>query len=347
MAPVVLSLRPDHVEATLSYVEQIEMQTAKPGGTVYVNLADCDEISRSSCLLLTAQIERSLERMEGCVVGCSPRSPAVCQNLHDFGFYRHLHFMSPIDFKTDGDVPPESICVCSGAGVSEDLSERLERVAQVARFVFDDEAFVEKVHAALNEAVTNIVGHAYLNETGRRHRQMMANAEALGLTDELDPAVDPAEMGAGRWWFAGHADIENRELFLYALDHGYGVPTIAPWTMRPTIDAFYADNPRSGARRGQPFSEAETLNAVARACRAGYGTGRRGKGFPTMIGLVETETKKGSLVVVSGAARYEFRQSAALKPIERCSALSKSFPGTLLEWRIAAPRLGREKGGRR
>lgn len=335
-APEVLSLHPDHVVETLAYVEEIETQTTAVGGRVYANLAACTEISRAACLLLTAQMERSLERLDGCIEGCSPRSKSVCQNLHDFGFYKHLHFFSPIDFRTDGEVSPESICVCSGAGVTGDLSERLERVAQVSRFIFDDEDVVKKVHSALNEAVTNIVGHAYLSEAGRRRRLMLMELDPDGDHERL---VDPSERGLGRWWFAGHADIENGELYLYALDHGYGIPTIGPWTMRQTISAFYADNPRARARRLQPYTDAEILNAVARARRGGYGTGRRGKGFPTMIGLVETETKKGSLIVISGAARYEYRQSLALpKPIERCSPLSKSFPGTLLEWRIAAAR---------
>lgn len=340
-APRRLSIRRGFVSATVDFINRIETAT-QLGSRVHIDLRDCVEISRSAGLLLTAQIERSIARHPGCLNGYSPNSVDVCRGLHGLGFYKHLNFLSPLD-----DYPghvEDSITVCSGSGVTQDLSERLEKVAEVAEPLFEDSEFVAQVHAALNEAITNVVGHAYLMETGELPRtREHAPHEAVRPIPEAS-AVRP-DISLDRWWFAGHADAETGELLLLALDHGGTIPSVAPFRIPDVLRAFWQEYPRIVSKNKIEPSDAAILEAVAKARRQKIGTGRRGRGFPTMIGLVENFADSGSVTVLSGAALYEFTMvKGSDRATERSFSLSKSFHGTLIEWRIATS-AERTKGG--
>ena len=331
-----MGVRRGLVQQTIAFLSAIESATLM-GGSVEIDLRDCVYISRSAGLLLTAQIERCVARTPGCLNGYSPMDLDVCEGLQGLGFYKHLKFHSPLD--QSGPLREDSITVRSGRGVIEDLSERLAEVAEVATPLFNDPLFVEQVHAALNEAITNVVGHAYLNETGTLPRTREGSAH-----EYVKPAVAPAAAPLDMWWFAGHADELTGELILCALDHGGTIPAVAPLRIPDVLKAFWLENPRRvSAARPEP-TDAQILEAVARARREQIGTGRRGKGFPTMIGLVENVAMNGSVTVLSGSALYEFRYAGTdFKPLERCFTLNKSFDGTLIEWRISGPRDGRKE----
>lgn len=312
-------------------------------GDLILDMRECTFVSRAACLLLTAQIDRCHARNVGSVSGFNPHSRDVCKRLEDFGFYKHLNFRSP-RFAANDDRAPH-LKFCSGVGVSEDLSKRLEDVASLARFVFPEEDAVESIHEALNEAVTNIVGHGYSEEVPHFvSSQPSAFMKSIGAGLQ-SPIALPKPVWHGRWWFAGYANETRGELLLYALDHGHSIPAIAPLTMRPTLIEFWKK--QEPASRVAPASRrpGEILEAVARARRMGLGTGRRGKGFPTMISLVENEGSQGSVRVLSGRGLYEFSKATPSGlGTERAFTLEKGLTGTMIEWRLALPRFARRRG---
>jgi len=291
--------------------------------------------------MLTAQIERCILRRPGSINGYSPVEVGACRMLHGFGFYKHLKFNTPRLIDPDAH-PEDAITIRSGVGASSGMSENLEVVARVALPVFNDEAFVEKLHATLNEAMTNIVGHAYNAEPNSVPYANRAHFDNLQLPLARSGVVTIPQL-QHRWWFAGTANDSDPQIHICALDHGTGVPAVAPFTMSSALEEFWAANPRKDPSRNP--TDAEVLEAVARARREGFGTGRRGQGFPNMIGLVEDAAARGSVTVLSGEALYEFRllgpNSAKL---ERCFALRNRFAGTVVEWDISGPRSPREGG---
>ncbi|RZJ19087.1 MAG: hypothetical protein EON91_02515 [Brevundimonas sp.] len=302
-----------------------------------LDLSDCEEISRSAALVVTAQIERSLIRRPRCLNGFSPSTLDPCRRLHGLGFYKHLNFDTPRLVTDDDEV--DAITVVSGTAVTAELSRELERVAEVAQPLFGNEEFVAHIHEALSEAMANIAGHAYIKGVERWALTLQSQSNELN-SDAPEWLRQQAKAEALRkWWIAGHADNQTGELLLFALDHGHSIPVIAPFRMKDALEEFWNANPKLKPATKSAATDAQLLEAVARARREGYGTGRRGRGFPSMIGLVEHEAVSGAVSVISGGALYEYRKPGGDEPAtERAIPLSKKFNGTMIEWRIGGAR---------
>lgn len=335
-APRILGIDPSTVGPLLSLVAQIERHTLSGDG-VDINMTETVKISRSAALILTAQLERSLTRSKGCLNGFSPIDMTACRRLHAFGFYKHLGFSTPPSILSD---PMDDITVISGINVTPDLSSRLEMIADIATPIFGSSEFVEHIHEALSEAMANIMGHAYIKgvESVPLFAQTMLNVLNTGSLESLE--VQARSAALERWWIAGHVDRASGELLLYALDHGHSIPIIAPFRMEDALEEFWSAYPEKRPLSKPRTTDAQLLEAVARARREGYGTGRRGRGFPSMIGLVEKEATSGAVTVLSGAALYEFNMLTHDAPAtERTYPLNRRFPGTLIEWRIGGARV--------
>lgn len=327
----------------LRLLERMELASMHGSGGLILDMRACTFVSRAACLLLTAQIDRCHARNPGSVGGFNPQSRDVCQRLEEFGFYKHLNFRSPSLPANDDQAP--HLKFCSGVGVSEDLSNRLEEVASLARLVFPDKDAVDDVHEALNEAVTNIVGHGYSEEVSPIQTDLMNSRFALQNSQSGGLKALPKPLWHGRWWFAGYANVTRGELQLYALDHGHSIPAIAPITMaQPLVDFWRHQDPTTRVKP-ENRKAGEILEGVARARRLGLGTGRRGKGFPTMISLVENDGSQGHVRVLSGAALYEFvKPTPHMIGKERAFTMDKSLTGTMIEWRLGLPRYARQRG---
>lgn len=330
---------PSSVSHLLRLVEEIEVASDQVSPAFDIDLSGVEVVSRGAALLLTAQIERSWTRSPRCLNGYSPESVEASDRLNALGFYDHLGFVVPSHLLRP-DLK-DAITVVSGTGVTADLSNRLEEVAAVARPLFGDDIFVSHIHEALSEAMANIMGHAYIKgiEAGAITGESLTNRLMPPTLEVL--ALQARAAALQRWWIAGHADADTGEMSLYALDHGHTIPVIAPYRMREAIDAYWLANPDRRPKRPYFPTDSELLEAVARARREGFGTGRRGKGFPSMIGLVENEATAGAVTVISGNAMYEFRMDKHANLLsERSYPLSKRLNGTLIEWRIGGS-LGR------
>lgn len=331
-APRVLDITPSSAVHLVRLLQQIEDITVADDCGLDIDLSACEVISRAAALLLTAQIERSWTRRPRCLNGYSPTSVEAIARLNGVGFYRHLDFYVPNALSDPEQV--DALTVMSGTGVTEDLSKRLEEVAVLAGQNFGDADFVDHIYAALSEAMANIHGHGYMKgiENGAVGPHQVEFVQPLAATDIIAQAKAEA---LERWWITGHYDPVLDELQLCALDHGHSIPVIAPLRMRAAMDEYWEANPERRPKERFRATDSEVVEAVARARREGYGTDRRGRGFPNMIGLVENEAASGGVTVLSGQALYEFRMDGGDEPaVERCFQLSKRFNGTLIEWRI-------------
>lgn len=336
-SPLRLGIELGDLAALLGFLDEIEVASLRGHKRIFLDLSTLRFVSRGACLMLVAQIDRCNARQPKAIGGLNPESRSVCQRLHDFGFYQHLQFSGP------GEAVDEerrvSISVRSGVGATEDLSRQLEEVASLALPLFGDIDIVEAVHETLNEAVTNIVGHAYSKELGPGLSRQAVEKHLPWLSTFT---ASERPIWDGKWWFGGYANYERRELSLFALDHGHSVPTVAPTTMAQALVDFWRLKEPQNKIKPEDRTEREILEGVARARRSGVGTGRRGKGFPTMISLVENPTSCGKVRVISGSALYEFEKRHPLAvPREQSYDLSKAFGGTLIEWRLSSPEASR------
>ncbi|MDB5439699.1 MAG: hypothetical protein JWM33_2126, partial [Caulobacteraceae bacterium] len=196
--------------ATLRFLRDIR-QVLRDEKKVFVDLADCDHIGMVGCLMLTAEIETCRAEWPDSIDGRDPMNPNAARMLASFGFHKLLGFNG-----TETLPATWLVGMKSGRGAVSDVAAQLGEVADLALRLWGDQAYADRVHAVLNEAVTNVIMHAY-------------------------PPDIAGASSRRRWWALGAADIEEKEAIFIALDHGVSVPRTAIRTFGDMLDEFLDD----------------------------------------------------------------------------------------------------------
>jgi hypothetical protein len=309
-APKALGIEADRIDATLEFLAQIR---ACSGTTreIVVNLANLEEISRSACVMLAAELENCARRCPRKVSGIHPTLPDARNSLDAFGVYQLLNVPSPVDRRLTKKLRRTVVLIKAGHDGAEDYLDKLADIKKAASRLFLNPLFADDVLVALDEAIININRHAYQS-----------------LNDGPE----------SRLWLAGVVDHETNALLFYALDHGVGIPKRAPETMQGALGEYWKENPLT--QPGDP-SAREILAGAILASRAGVGLKGRGQGLPTMVGLVKDKSKSGAMLILSGGAAFRFDKHDPEGPQrgieQRSYDLKRNFHGTLVVWRISEP----------
>lgn len=318
VAPLRLGVFQDRLAATINFVWDIREQFADEGNARFVvDFSGCRAISRAACLIVTAELKRA-KHLHGKRRGFdvrvyTPQDAGLATLFDTFGLYAYFNVKSPLTEKQRAIMRGQAIMVRSGGKTVEAAYRQIGEIAEVAAKVCHESHLAKAVDRALQEAMGNAEEHAY------------------GEND--DPPPD------ARWWFAGLFVPEEGEAYFYALDHGVGIPFRAQEVMGEELVAYWASNPGfSDAVAGNP-SDGDRLQGAIRAVRSGKGDRLgRGKGLPYMVGLVDTAID-GEVRIVSGAASWHSKRPKKAPAVgsntrDRCYPLSRSFPGTIVCWRI-------------
>jgi hypothetical protein len=306
--PIAAPRRVSNLRSTLEFLARVQDRACRQRVVTVVDLRPIQSISIEGCLLLTAELERCAVISRGSLYGFLPDHPAVCRRLDTFGFYSHLALDVPIQLNRRRLKKPQKDAIVVKSGTHDDIKTKLNDIAAVTNALFGDPAYAEAVEIALQEAMTNVMDHAF------------------------DDPQREARL-PGRWWFAGRLDRKRGEAVFYALDHGVGIPARAPNTMSNEIADYWAAQPEPPMR----ITDKHILEAAVRAPRFG----RHGNGLPTMIGLVEDDSWAGEVKIHSRRGAYTFSKKVHDNehpvPREKCYGLQQPFPGTLVVWRLAGP----------
>ena len=306
---VVSPLRLDVIAApgaTLNFLAAIRRAVLIDGRKAFVDLRPCELITPAGCIVLTAEIERCLALRPGSIAGRNPVNASAAAVLDMFGFHKHLK----TKVKTSPRIPFIAQ-IRAGTGRIDDLPQTLGEVADLALEAWKDQALADRVHAALNEAMTNVLMHAYASD-----------------------ALDLSTCVPGRWWIAGLMDPTLRHAWFFALDQGAGIPKTATKTYSDLFQKYDIDpnNPPDGA----------VLAAAIEEGGSRTGLSQHGKGLPSMINLIKERASGGYVHIASRKGSYFYRkerdQAGNIYEIVKPGASKSDLQGTLIVWKVEGPK---------
>lgn len=276
---------------------------------ITIDLRPLRRISPAATLLLAAEVERCNYLKPRSVWGYEPIAEEPQIVLAALGFHDAVGSPHPASFDEWEGIAK----IQSGSSNPADLARKLGQVAALAQAAWADDAFCNRVHGALNEAMTNVIMHAY------------------------DPSLNlnVADLGEeGRWWVAGFAEPDTDHVWFMALDHGVGIPVSAP--------ARNQDVRNYLAELQMPSDERIIYSVVASEGRSRTGLPQHGKGVPAMIALIKDLAVEGSIWIMSGGGGFLLDKHAADKTspsriYEMPFTLPARMSGTLILWKVGQP----------
>lgn len=307
-SPEAMDIGPGRVEATLGFLRAMRRAVIDSCLDIVIDLRALKAITPAATLLLAAEIERCGSARPGSVVGYEPESVDVQNVLAAMGFHDAVQAAHPASFEEWEGVSR----IQSGFMNQADLALKCGQVAALARDVWSDPNFCDRVHAALNEAMTNVIMHAY--------------GESVS-TDEHTSKL-------GRWWIAAFSDPDRKHVWFMALDHGVTIPVSAP-ARNFGVRSYLAELRR-------PSDKQILWAVVADEGRSRTGLAQHGKGIPSMISLIKDRAEEGAVWIMSGEGAFYLEKRRATGPFPSriygvASELPIALPGTLILWKVGTP----------
>jgi len=305
-APDVLNYRHQLAELA-NFLTKLRRAVLRRDRPVFVDLSQCVSIDIVACILLTAEIDRCHRLRPGSIAGCYPAAADALEVLGQLGFDRCLSMPPALQ----GPPADWIATIRSGAGIGEAVAPIMAEVADLALKAWGDKAFANQVHAVLNEAMTNVIMHAYPADL-----------------------IDKASCLPGRWWAAGIYNVEENEAWFFALDQGVGIPRTAIRTYDGLLQKFSIDP-------DTPHDHLIIAAAIKEA-RTQTGLHQHGKGLMAMIRLIDEKTIGGSISIISRFGEHIIVKNSAhpnpdLRRIEFGRRLAGEVPGTLIVWKLNGP----------
>lgn len=306
--PAVLDIDPQSLARLLSLLQTIRKRVLS-GREVTLDMRSTRRISPVATLLLAAEVDRCNALRRRSVWGTEPHGADARAVLSAFGFYEAIGSIH----LTNLDQWSGVVRIQPGTGSPADIPRKLALISDLAAETWDDPIFCDRVHSALNEAMTNVIMHAY---------------------DEELLKVVGAPCIPGRWWVAGFSPPDADHAWFMALDHGVGIPVSAP-AKNQGVRAYLATTKKN--------SDEEVLySVVADEGRSRTGLPQHGKGVPAMIGLIREQAEEGTVWILSGGGGFLLRKHAGTATLpgriyEMPFTLPAPLSGTLVLWRVGRP----------
>ncbi|PIB89931.1 hypothetical protein CSW62_25145 [Caulobacter sp. FWC2] len=304
-APAVLNYR-HGLTALTGFLTKIRRGVLRRDRRVYVDLSACVSIDIVACMLLTAELQRCHSLRPGSIAGCDPAASGALEVLSQLGFHRQLNIRDQVG------PPADWIATIRSAATTQEMGPLMAEVADLSLKAWGDRAFTNQIHAALNEAMTNVIMHAY-----------------------PDVEVDQSACLPGQWWAAGILDVEKNSAWFFALDQGVGLPRTAVKNYSGLLRKFDID----------PLNPPDHLiiAAALKEARTQTGLDQHGKGLTSMVRLIDEKAAGGSIQIISRQGEHIIvknpdHPNAQLRRVEFGRQLEAELPGTLIVWKVNGPK---------
>ena len=264
----------------------------------FIDLKPIRKVSAAGALVLAAELYRwnnlpGLPQLRDRDV--SSWDPDVRRRLSEMGFFDLLN-VARVESPSDAAI--QFVKFRTGSKVEG------EEIEQLRKLDLDPHVTVpnrQLLYAAVTEAMTNVVHHAY--DASLHHY-----------------------LGPRNWWLSAAFDSATGEVVILIYDQGLGIPKTLPRTMEEKLMSAL---PESIMR-----NDARMIQAAHELSRSTTGSKHRGHGLERDVRRYILEFEgHGSYTVFSGRGQYTV-ESSPTGTRSRLGDLGSELSGTLIEWRL-------------
>ena len=268
----------------------------------YINFKQIEEISPGAALVVAAELDRLnniAHRRDGKlrVLDAEQWNDNVRERLEGMGFFDLLHVQMGKTKPSDGSgtryVRFRSSKQVDGKAI-EDL-----RTLDLEPFFPDNVPNRHRLYAAVTEAMTNVVHHAY-QHNGQN--------------------VMP------HWWLSASHNVQKGEIRILLYDQGIGIPKTLPKKFNDYITNFF---------KFKDPMDADLIYAAHNLDRSSSKKGHRGHGLQRDVRqYVKSVDCMSTYRVTSLHGQYTWEKGSDGCPKESRRNYRRALPGTLIEWRL-------------
>ncbi len=270
---------------------------------VYIDFRTIRRLSPGAALILVAELDCWNSRpMRGRLrpVDLNEWNENIRSQLNDMGFFELLKVNSnELANLYFGKTSSVYVRFRTGSRVEGQSVDNL-RTADLDPYVSVPNRHL--LFAAVTEAMTNVVHHAYsgnLEHSSRKH-----------------------------WWLSASHNVERKEIRILIYDRGVGIPESLPRKWKEQLRHLLPDT--------FTHDDSKMIKAAHDLSRSITQLPFRGHGLDRDIRkYVEKIDCDATYRVVSGNGEYTYRVKSSKKPIENLRNFKRPLRGTLIEWRLA------------
>ncbi len=296
--PEVLSLE-DNFDGVVKLLDDIRMKSQKHRNKrIHIDFKPIRTIKPSAALVLAAELDRwnrqlAIRNSKLVAVDAEEWDSTVRRLLREMGFFKLLRVVSIPEEKSSTGI--QYVQFCSGTKVDGKVIDDLRRL-HLEPFVSVPNKHL--LYAAVTEAMTNVVHHAYGDQT----------------------SLDVPK----HWWLSAAYDGQSREVAVMIYDQGSGIPATLPRKFKERIRELLPENLTK--------NDAHMIQAAHHLSRTATLSPSRGHGLQRDIRrYIEELDCHGMYRVISNRGEYIVETGASSDKI-----ISHKHPlsGTLIEWRL-------------
>ena len=301
--PRIMSLA-ENFDGVTRLLKQLRRQsTRQRQERVYINFKEIDQISAGAALVVAAELDRwnHVPHHQGRklrAVDVEEWDKDVRHRLKDMGFFNLLHVRARETDEIDSS-GTKYFRFRSGRRVEGKAIEDL-RTLDLEPFFGDNVPNRRRLYAAVTEAMTNVVHHAYRDRT---------------------QTIRP------NWWLAASHNAQAGEVRILLYDQGEGIPKTLPRKFGERIRQILQD-------RILP-TDADMVRAAHELTRTASGQNHRGHGLQRDVRkYAESVECTSAYRVTSLRGQYTWERQPDCQAQESEHNYMRSLPGTLIEWRL-------------
>ncbi len=296
--PEVLSLE-DNFDGVVKLLDDIRMKSQRHRNErIHIDFKPIRTIKPSAALVLAAELDRlnqklAIRKSKLVAVDVEEWDNTVRRLLREMGFFKLLRVESIPEERASTGI--QYVEFRSGAIVDGKVIDDLRRF-QLEPFVSVPNKHL--LYAAVTEAMTNVVHHAYGDQT----------------------TLDVPK----HWWLSAAYDAQSREVTVMIYDQGSGIPATLPRKFKEFIRDWLPENLTK--------DDAQMIQAAHNLSRTATSSPSRGHGLQRDIRrYIEELDCHGTYRVISTRGEYIVETGASS---DKMISHNRPLNGTLIEWRL-------------
>lgn len=298
--PPLMSLA-KNISGVTQVLNRIRKQsTRQRNEKTYIDFKPIREISPGAALVLAAELDRwnhrfskNSSKLQAIDVEKWDRN--VCSRLRGMGFFKLLR-VNETSHMEEHTSNIKFMNFRTGAKVDGKAIEEL-RTVDLEPFIGDSVPNRFRLYAAVAEAMTNVVHHAYDKSMKRRPN----------------------------WWLSASHDISKGELRILLYDQGAGIPATLPRKFSDRLFGLWKSN----------VSDSEMIKIAHELAETSTREAHRGHGLERDVRkYVESVDCRSAYRITSSRGEYTWTKNPNGKIKESMRNLSQPLRGTLIEWRL-------------
>lgn len=266
---------------------------------LYINFREIEDLSSSAALVLAAELDRFNEmpinrknRLKA--IDVKSWNPRIRRLLAEMGFFELLNVTQPIEETMNGFDHSNVRYVKFRTGSKADGEAIFKLVEEDLMPVIGVMPRGHYLYAAVTEAMTNVVHHAY-----------------------------PPSSHRPNWWLAASHEIESQKVKIMIYDQGVGIPKTLPRRFADVFQKFRSSDHAHIIRAAHDLSR-----TASQKHHRGHGLQRDARGY------LEQLDCSGYYRVMSLRGEYVFERPPEGGTVENMENHSRSIGGTLIEWEL-------------